>query len=65
MKFSTVTPEEKRGGFRKSAAKTEGEAAPAAETAEAKPAKKTAAKKPAAKKPAAKKAAPKKTKSEE
>ena len=64
-KCSNFTPEEKRGGFRKSAAKTEGEAAPAAETAEAKPAKKTAAKKPAAKKPAAKKAAPKKTKSEE
>ena len=64
-KCSNFTPEEKRGGFRKTAAKTEGEGAPAAETAETKPVKKTAAKKPAAKKPAAKKAAPKKTKSEE
>ncbi len=64
-KCSNFTPEEKRGGFRKTAAKTEGEGAPAAESAEPKPVKKAAAKRSAAKKPAAKKAAPKKTKSEE
>ena len=69
-KCSNFTPEEKRGGYRKAAAKTEGEAAPAAESAETKPVKKAAAKKPAAKKttvkkPAAKKTTTKKTKSEE
>jgi len=55
---ANFTPEDKRGGWRKAADKTEKEGA---EKAEEKPAKKTAAKKTAAKKTAAKKTAEKKT----